>query len=259
MRYYNSNRVKGPFIKINCAAIPETDRKRAVRLQEGRLHRGQHRQDRPVRDGGGRLAAARRNRRDAAVPCGQKLLGSGNGCQPIGSDRLVHVDFRLICATNIDLDVALREGSCARTCISVSIPSRCGCRRCAKRSRTFRFSAITSCPSSISATRRTSGPSRGCVSPVDSKPVAGQRARASRTPSRARCARQQDWRNSPQRSARADSRGGRRLRSSRSRRTGRWPKLKKMAILQTLQRTNWNKQRAWRKSSGCTGRRSTAR
>jgi transcriptional regulator with PAS, ATPase and Fis domain len=30
--------------------------------------------------------------------------------RPIGSDRIVKVDFRLICATNIDLDTALREG-----------------------------------------------------------------------------------------------------------------------------------------------------
>ena len=30
--------------------------------------------------------------------------------RPIGSDRIVRVDFRLICATNIDLDTALRDG-----------------------------------------------------------------------------------------------------------------------------------------------------
>ena len=30
--------------------------------------------------------------------------------RPIGSDRIVRVDFRLLCATNIDLDSALRDG-----------------------------------------------------------------------------------------------------------------------------------------------------
>ena len=30
--------------------------------------------------------------------------------RPIGSDRLIRVDFRLICDTNIDLENALREG-----------------------------------------------------------------------------------------------------------------------------------------------------
>ena len=38
--HYNSPRAGKPFIKVNCAALPETrDRERAVRPREGRLHR----------------------------------------------------------------------------------------------------------------------------------------------------------------------------------------------------------------------------
>ena len=44
-------------------------RVRAVRLQEGRVHRRDDRQGRAVRDGRGRLAAARRDRRDAVRTC----------------------------------------------------------------------------------------------------------------------------------------------------------------------------------------------
>ena len=38
--HYNSTRAKGPFVKVNCAAIPQQpDRKRVVRPRKGRLYR----------------------------------------------------------------------------------------------------------------------------------------------------------------------------------------------------------------------------
>src|SRR5579884_3885601 len=82
--HYKSKRARGPFIKINCAAIPK-DLIESLLLDEiGEM-----------------------------PPYLQtKLLRvlQEREYRPIGSDRTVHVDFRLICATNIDLDTALREG-----------------------------------------------------------------------------------------------------------------------------------------------------
>ena len=63
------------------------DRVGAVRLQEGRVHRRDDGQGRPVRDGRGRLAAARRNRRDAAVPADQAAARAAGARVPADWQR----------------------------------------------------------------------------------------------------------------------------------------------------------------------------
>src|SRR3979490_3172251 len=110
--HYNSKRSKGPFIKINCAAIPKD-------LIESELFG--HKK--------GRCTGATMDKEALfeMAEVGSLLLDEigeippylqtkllrvlqEREYRPIGSDRIVHVDFRLICATNIDLDAALREG-----------------------------------------------------------------------------------------------------------------------------------------------------
>src|SRR5436305_7866286 len=110
--HYNSNRVKGPFIKINCAAIPKD-------LIESELF--------GYKEGAFAGAAADKEGLFEMAEGGSLLLDEigemppylqtkllrvlqEREYRPIGSDRIVHVDFRLICATNIDLDEALRDG-----------------------------------------------------------------------------------------------------------------------------------------------------
>ena len=55
--HYNSLRAKKPFVKVSCAALPETPaRSRALRLREGRVHGG-------ARTQAGSLRAGRRRAR----------------------------------------------------------------------------------------------------------------------------------------------------------------------------------------------------
>jgi transcriptional regulator with PAS, ATPase and Fis domain len=110
--HYNSNRVKGPFIKINCAAIP----KDLIESELFGYKKGAFTGANTDKVGLFEMAEVGSLLLDeiGEMPpyLQTKLLRvlQEREYRPIGSDRIVHVDFRLICATNIDLETALREG-----------------------------------------------------------------------------------------------------------------------------------------------------
>jgi DNA-binding NtrC family response regulator len=110
--HYNSNRVKGPFIKINCAAIP----KDLIESELFGYKKGAFTGAMADKVGllemaeGGSLLLDEIGEMPPYLQTKLLRVLQEREYRPIGSDRLVHVDFRLICATNIDLDVALREG-----------------------------------------------------------------------------------------------------------------------------------------------------
>jgi len=107
-----SMRAKGPFIKINCAAIP----KDLIESELFGYRRGAF--TGAVTDKVGLLELAEGGSLlldeigDMPAYLQTKLLRmlQEREYRPVGSDRIVHVDFRLICATNVDIETALREG-----------------------------------------------------------------------------------------------------------------------------------------------------
>src|SRR5919107_1743704 len=110
--HYNSKRAKCPFIKINCAAIP----KDLIESELFGYKKGAFTGAQTDKEGLFEMAEGGSLLLDEIVempPYLQtKLLRvlQEREYRPIGSDRIVRVDFRLICATNIDLDAALRDG-----------------------------------------------------------------------------------------------------------------------------------------------------
>jgi DNA-binding NtrC family response regulator len=110
--HYNSKRSKGPFIKINCAAIPKDlieselfGYKKgaftgAVQDKDGLLERAV----------GGSLLLDEIGEMPAYLQTKLLRVLQDREYRPIGSDRIVKVDFRLICATNIDIEAALKDG-----------------------------------------------------------------------------------------------------------------------------------------------------
>src|SRR6186997_1877316 len=110
--HYNSNRVKGPFIKINCAAIP----KDLIESELFGYKKGAFTGAMGDKVGlfemaeGGSLLLDEIGEMPPYLQTKLLRVLQEREYRPIGSDRLIRVDFRLICDTNIDLENALREG-----------------------------------------------------------------------------------------------------------------------------------------------------
>ncbi len=110
--HYNSKRAKGPFIKINCAAIP----KDLIESELFGYKKGAFTGATADKEGllelaeGGSLLLDEIGEMPAYLQTKLLRVLQERDYRPIGSDRVVHVDFRLICATNADLDAALRDG-----------------------------------------------------------------------------------------------------------------------------------------------------
>src|SRR2546428_418745 len=110
--HYNSKRSKGPFIKINCAAIP----KDLIESELFGYKKGAFTGATMDKEGlfemaeGGSLLLDEIGEMPPYLQTKLLRVLQEREYRPIGSDRIVHVDFRLICATNIDLDTALRDG-----------------------------------------------------------------------------------------------------------------------------------------------------
>lgn len=110
--HHRSARAKGPFIKINCAALP----KDLIESELFGYKKGAFTGATSDKVGLLELAAGGSLMLDEIgempVLLQTKLLRvlQEREYRPIGSDRLVKVDFRLICATNIEPETALRDG-----------------------------------------------------------------------------------------------------------------------------------------------------
>ena len=110
--HHHSNRASGPFIKINCASIP----KDLIESELFGYKKGAFTGAFADKIGllemaeGGSLLLDEIGEMPPYLQTKLLRVLQERQYRPIGSDRLVTVDFRLICATNIDIDVALREG-----------------------------------------------------------------------------------------------------------------------------------------------------
>jgi DNA-binding NtrC family response regulator len=110
--HVRSLRSKGPFIKINCAAIP----KDLIESELFGYKKGAFTGALQDKVGllelasGGSLMLDEIGEMPSFLQTKLLRVLQEREYRPVGSERMVKVDFRLICATNVDLDTALRDG-----------------------------------------------------------------------------------------------------------------------------------------------------
>lgn len=108
----HSRRARKPFVKINCAAIP----KELIEAELFGYRRGAFTGAVHDREGlleyaqGGSLLLDEIGEMPPYLQSKLLRVLQERTYRPVGSDRMVHVDFRLICATNVDLEAALKSG-----------------------------------------------------------------------------------------------------------------------------------------------------
>jgi transcriptional regulator with PAS, ATPase and Fis domain len=110
--HLRSLRAKAPFIKINCAAIP----KDLIESELFGYKKGAFTGALQDKVGllelasGGSLMLDEIGEMPPFLQTKLLRVLQEREYRPVGSERIVKVDFRLLCATNIDLETALREG-----------------------------------------------------------------------------------------------------------------------------------------------------
>jgi DNA-binding NtrC family response regulator len=110
--HLRSLRAAGPFIKINCAAIP----KDLIESELFGYKKGAFTGALQDKVGllelasGGSLMLDEIGEMPTFLQTKLLRVLQEREYRPVGSERIVRVDFRLLCATNIDLETALRDG-----------------------------------------------------------------------------------------------------------------------------------------------------
>ena len=131
--HYNSQRADKPFVKVNCAALPETLLESELFGHERGAFTGamQRKQGRFELAEGGTVFLDEIGDLSPTVQVKLLRVLQEREFERVGGTSTLKADVRVIAATNRDLERAVRRGhASARTSTTASTSSRSSCRPC---------------------------------------------------------------------------------------------------------------------------------